>query len=111
MAGIPPRRGIRIQGRRSGPATAALHFQPRRCTIRTLAPILPALLLLLVSCAEPGVSPGAWLTVDGTATDPAEPAPDFQLEDVNATSATFGQIVSPRDYLEKTSGWYFGHST
>jgi len=37
--------------------------------------------------------------------------PDFLLEDVNATSSTFGQPVSPRDYLQQVSGWYFGHAT
>jgi len=39
------------------------------------------------------------------------PAPDFQLEDANTTSATFQQTVSPRDYLGKVSGWYFGFGT
>jgi hypothetical protein len=38
-------------------------------------------------------------------------APDFSLLDVNATSPTAGQPVSPRDYLEQVSGWYFGHAT
>ena len=37
--------------------------------------------------------------------------PDFALEDVNATSSTFGQLVSPRDYLRQVSGWYFGTAT
>lgn len=41
----------------------------------------------------------------------AGPAPDFAIDDVNTTSATFDQVVSPRDYLEKVSGWYFGHAT
>jgi len=36
---------------------------------------------------------------------------DFSLTDVNDTSATYGQSVSPRDYLQQTSGWYFGHAT
>lgn len=36
---------------------------------------------------------------------------DFSLTDVNATSATFDTPVSPRDYLGKVSGWYFGHAT
>lgn len=42
---------------------------------------------------------------------PPEPMEDFSLVDHNATSATFDQVVSPRDYLEAVSGWYFGHST
>tara|TARA_B100000029_G_C17415015_1_gene902159 strand:+ start:451 stop:708 length:258 start_codon:yes stop_codon:yes gene_type:complete len=37
--------------------------------------------------------------------------PDFHLTDVNATSATTGQAVSPRDYLQQVSAWYFGHAT
>lgn len=37
--------------------------------------------------------------------------PDFSLDDVNPTSATYGEAVSPRDYLEMVSGWYFGHAT
>ncbi len=41
----------------------------------------------------------------------AGPVSDFGLEDVNATSPRVGQVVSPRDYLQKVSGWYFGHAT
>jgi len=37
--------------------------------------------------------------------------PDFYLPDENSTSSTYGQPVSPRDYLRKVSGWYFGHAT
>ncbi len=116
MGGIPPRRRAGIQGPRGARDTPALHFPRRRCTIRTTAPLLPALLLLLLLCGCPtdgsGVAPGdAWLDATGLPHDPAEPAPDFSLEDVNATSATFGQVVSPRDHLEQVSGWYFGHST
>lgn len=36
--------------------------------------------------------------------------PDFALTDVNSTSSTYNQEVSPRDYLEQVSGWYFGHA-
>ena len=36
---------------------------------------------------------------------------DFSLQDVNESSPTFGMNVSPRDHLEKVSGWYFGHAT
>jgi hypothetical protein len=42
---------------------------------------------------------------------PSGIVPEFALADVNPTSATFEQAVSPRDYLEKTSGWYFTHAT
>ncbi len=37
--------------------------------------------------------------------------PDFSLIDANTASPTSGLAVSPRDYLEQVSGWYFGHST
>ena len=37
--------------------------------------------------------------------------PDFSLEDVNENSGSNGLFVSPRNYLEKVSGWYFGHAT
>ncbi|MBL9023754.1 MAG: hypothetical protein JNL21_16290 [Myxococcales bacterium] len=37
--------------------------------------------------------------------------PDFSLLDVNPASPTANQPVSPRDYLQRVSGWYFGHST
>jgi hypothetical protein len=38
-------------------------------------------------------------------------APDFQLVDVNATSPTYNETVSPRDFLGQVSAWYFGHAT
>jgi hypothetical protein len=63
---------------------------------------LIALALCLSGCPEPEPGGGGW--EEG-------PAPDFSLEDVNATSERFGEMVSPRDYLEQVSGWYFGHST
>jgi len=40
----------------------------------------------------------------------AEAVPDFSLIDVNSTSSTYNQLVSPRDYLQQTSAWYFGVS-
>ena len=42
---------------------------------------------------------------------PAGVVPDFTLLDVNPNSATHDQQVSPRQYEEKISAWYFGHST
>jgi hypothetical protein len=48
----------------------------------------------------------------GTASGEGEssPMPDFTLTDVNSGSATANQAVSPRDYLEQVSGWYFGNA-
>ena len=40
-----------------------------------------------------------------------EVVPDFSLMDVNPASPTHDQPVSPRDYLQQVSGWYFGHAT
>ena len=40
-----------------------------------------------------------------------QPAPNFTLVDVNAASPRSGQTISPRDYLQQVSGWYFGHAT
>ena len=37
--------------------------------------------------------------------------PEFSLEDVNTSSPRFGERVSPRDYLQKVTGWYFGWAT
>ena len=36
---------------------------------------------------------------------------DFSLVDLNSTSPTYNQQVSPRDFLDQTSLWYFGHAT
>ena len=53
----------------------------------------------------------------GIATSVAEgesavgPLPDFELVDVNATSPSNQQVISPRDYLGQVSGWYFGFAT
>lgn len=40
-----------------------------------------------------------------------EVMPDFALVDVNSTSSTHEQSVSPREYLQQVSAWYFGHAT
>jgi hypothetical protein len=61
-------------------------------------------------------------TTDTTDTDPVdtdtgsvEPSPnavvDFSLPDTNPSSPTVGQTISPRDYLQQVSGWYFIKST
>ena len=50
-------------------------------------------------------------TTTPTVTLPGDAVPDFALTDANSTSTTFGQPVSPRDYLQQVSAWYFGHAT
>ncbi len=47
----------------------------------------------------------------GTGGAVANMVPDFSLVDVNPNSMSSGQPVSPRDYLQRVSAWYFGHST
>ncbi len=37
--------------------------------------------------------------------------PDFQLPDENLNSDLFGDSISPREYLQQVSGWYFIHTT
>ena len=64
---------------------------------------------MTTSATSEGESSG---TSAGTTTEGADPAaPDFSLIDVNSNSATFEDAVSPRDYLEMVSGWYFTHAT
>lgn len=56
-----------------------------------------------------GIDPSEELPAEGEAGAPA--MPDFALVDVNASSPAYNQDVSPRDYLEQVSGWYFIYST
>ena len=48
-----------------------------------------------------------------TGTSEAGPnaVPDFVLADINPNSSTMGQNISPRDYLQQISGWYFIKAT
>jgi len=39
------------------------------------------------------------------------PSDGWALEDVNASSATFGEVISPSDLRGQVSVWYFGHAT
>jgi hypothetical protein len=45
------------------------------------------------------------------AADVGAQMPDFQLVDDNVNSPLFGDTISPRQYLEQVSGWYFIHTT
>lgn len=72
--------------------------------IRFARPLLIVMLLAFVGCGGDDENP----TGPGPG---AGPVPDFSLKDVNPTSATFDQAVSPRDHLMKVSAWYFGHAT
>ena len=50
-------------------------------------------------------------SVSTVAEDESQQVADFALFDVNSTSSTYNQTVSPRDYLGQVSAWYFGHAT
>lgn len=64
--------------------------------LRLLAPWL----VLLGACSSGGAPPPE-----------PEVVPDFLLADVNPTSTTFGNDVSPRDSLGLISAWYFASAT
>lgn len=56
-----------------------------------------------------GSGPGTGGTGGG---DPlGEVVAALSLQDVNPASDRYEDAVSPRDYLEMVSGWYFGHAT
>jgi len=77
--------------------------------------------VVLASMVQPGeawtctvvASDGQADSAPGTAsvTPIAPPIPSFSLVDRNPSSVRHGRDVSPRDYLEKVSGWYFTHAT
>ena len=62
--------------------------------------LAPLFALLLTAAPAPPMGP-----------NPDEMVPDFSLADVNPTSTRFGEAVSPRDYLNRISAWYFGSAT
>lgn len=55
--------------------------------------------------------PALWACADGYTPLTENPAPDFELEDVNPQSVSWGQTVSPRQHLDRVTAWYFGHAT
>ncbi len=81
----------RVQHKSSGPR------RPRRLRLESLE---ARLALDAALAAAPSSAPEA----------EAAPMPDFELIDVNPNSATYNQGISPRDYLEQVSGWYFGEA-
>ena len=56
-----------------------------------------------------GVDSFEELLVEGEGS--AQAMPDFALVDVNGTSSSYNQAVSPSDYLEQVTGWYFTYAT
>jgi hypothetical protein len=67
------------------------------------------MLLLALACANPDADPLAVLSPSPLGEGAL--APDFELADVNSTSASFESLVAPSQYLDRVSAWYFGHAT
>jgi hypothetical protein len=66
--------------------------------------MLGAAAVLALGCTQKGDS--------GDTIEAGEaPATNWALEDVNATSPTFGEVISPTDLRGQVSVWYFGHAT
>jgi len=71
----------------------------------------------LRSSARAAVVAALFLALGCGDKDPVQPPPpqgvmpDFSLQDANPNSATYGQQVSPRQFLGDVSAWYFGHAT
>jgi hypothetical protein len=53
---------------------------------------------------------GGGTTTDGGGSEDLA-LPDFALVDLNPNSPLYGRSISPRDYLEQVSGWYFTHAS
>ncbi len=73
--------------------------------LRILLPICALLIGSVLGCSDDNTNAPKQEIVLG------EVVPDFTITDVNATSATLGTGVSPRQHLQKVSAWYFGHAT
>ena len=72
--------------------------------------VLPLLSgLVFAACGQ--TSAQAPTSPDGNAMTMGGVEPEFRLEDVNTSSERLGDSVSPRDYLQKVTGWYFGWAT
>ena len=59
-------------------------------------------MILLLSLACQSTDKPSWLD---------QHLPNFALIDVNETSSSFEQSVSLSSFSERSSIWYFGHST
>ena len=76
-----------------------------RCTTQAVLALLLGSMILSVACDDKNT-----LVTDPVTTS-MDLVVDFSLLDVNPNSATHDQPVSPRDYMQKVSAWYFGHAT
>ena len=70
------------------------------------------MLLLALACTANNPYDSAPLMALGEpALGVGELAPAFELEDVNSSSTSYGELQSPSFHLDKVSAWYFGHAT
>ena len=75
-----------------------------------MARAIALLLVTLAACGEDEPPPPK-PSECAEAQDPTGALPAFCLFDANPTSPTGDDAVSPRDYLESVSGWYFATAT
>ena len=76
-----------------------------RHTKQAVIALLLGSLILLTACRDKNTLVTDPITTSG------DLVVDFSILDVNPNSATHDQPVSPRDYMQKVSAWYFGHAT
>lgn len=76
-----------------------------RTTTLTAFAFATFVLLMAPSCG------GGCCGPDGGGDPPGDQAPEFLLEDMNTTSASYQQLLSPRAYVGHVSAWYFGQAT
>ncbi|MGK0190525.1 MAG: hypothetical protein ACI9R3_006353 [Verrucomicrobiales bacterium] len=50
----------------------------------------------------------AALVCGGSMVAQADPQPEFALPDINPESERSGQAISPRNYKQQITAWYFG---
>ncbi len=93
---MPPPQTPAPSRRASGPGLA-----------RAAALALTTAALILGACDDSPSRPSG----SGNPDPPRDTLPDFTLMDVNPNSPSYQDSVSPRDYLERVSAWYFGQAT
>lgn len=71
------------------------------------------LALATAACGDnSGPSESLFMDAGAASTDAAQSqVPNFALIDQNPSSPRAQQVVTPRDYLMRVSGWYFTHAT
>ena len=73
------------------------------CKYRGAALAALIVVVAMLGCSQSPTSPNG--------DQPSGLVADFTLNDVNANSQSHNLQVSPRQFLQQASAWYFGHST